>query len=140
MSIKKEFSKFFFKLIDTTAYTNFFPKIINRNSSTMNKNDYKISNEYDYVFIHIPKSGGMSLNAIISKINENSKIKIYRGSHNPVSILHSTSEKKYITVLRDPAERVYSYFNMSLNDKNQPYHYLAKKSIFHFLKDNQKLV
>ena len=61
MSIKKEFSKFFFKLIDTTAYTNFFPKIINRNSSTMNKNDYKISNEYDYVFIHIPKSGVSSM-------------------------------------------------------------------------------
>ena len=134
MSIKKEFSKFFFKLIDTTAYTNFFPKIINRNSSTMNKNDYKISNEYDYVFIHIPKTGGMTFNSIISKINENSKIKIYRGSHNPVSILHKTSEKKYITILRDPVDRVFSYFNMSLNDKNQPYHYLAKKSIFHFLK------
>ena len=31
-------------------------------------------------------------------------------------------------------ERVYSYYHVSLNDKKQPYHYLAKKNIFHFLK------
>ena len=134
MTIKKEFCKFFFKLIDTTAYTNFIPKIINRNSSTMNKNDYKVSNQYDYIFVHIPKTGGMTFNSIIAKINENSKVKIYRGSHNPISILHKTSEKKYITVLRNPVDRVFSYYNLSLNDKKQPYHYLAKKNIFHFLK------
>ena len=134
MTIKKEFSKFFFKLIDSTAYTNFIPKIINRNSSTMNKNDYKVSNQFDYIFVHIPKTGGMTFNSIISKINELSKVKIYRGSHNPISILHETSEKKYITILRNPVDRVFSYYILSLNDKKQPYHYLAKKNIFHFLK------
>ena len=134
MSIKKEFCKIFFKLIDTTAYTDFFPKIINRNSSTMNKNDYKVSDEYDYIFVHIHRTGGMTFNSVISKINENSKVKIYTGSHNPMSILHEVSEKKYITVLRNPVERVFSYYLVSLNDKKQPYHYLAKKNIFHFLK------
>ena len=132
MGIKKEFCKIFFRLIDATAYTNFLPKIINRNSSTMNKNDYKVSDEYDYIFVHIHRTGGMTFNSIISKINENSKIKIYRGSHNPMSILHEASEKKYITVLRDPVDRVFSYFMVSLYDKKQPYHYLAKKVFFIF--------
>ena len=135
MSIKKEFCKIFFKLIDTTAYTDFFPKIINRNSSTMNKNDYKVSDEYDYIFVHVHRTGGASFRSVITKINKemNGK-KIFPGNHNPMTILHPPLEKKYITVLRDPVERVYSYYNVSLSDKKQPYHYLAKKNIFHFLK------
>ena len=70
MGIKKEFCKIFFKLIDATAYTDFFPKIINRNSSTMNKNDYNVSDEYDYIFVHVHRTGGTSFRSLIEKINK----------------------------------------------------------------------
>lgn len=135
MSLYKEICKVFLKLIDQNTYSSFYPKMIGRNSSIMNKNNYKVSNDYQYIFVHIPKTGGMSLNCIITKINNQlTNNKIFPGGHNPISILHSPSEKKYISVIRDPIKRAYSFYQASLKDKKQPYNYLAKKGIFHFMR------
>ena len=35
----------------------------------MNKNNYKVSDEYAYIFIHVPKTAGMTVNSIIDEIN-----------------------------------------------------------------------
>ena len=134
MPLQKEICKIFIKLLDKNIYSTFFPKLINRNSIIMNKNNYRVSKDFAYIFVHIPKTGGMSINCIISKINNQLKdTKIYQGGHNLISILHSTSEKKYISVIRDPIERAYSFYQTSLKDKKQPYNYLAKKSLSHFI-------
>ena len=62
------------------------------------------------------------------------KLKFIEGHIIPYLYCTKHLKKKYITVLRNPVDRVFSYYHLSLNDKNQPYHYLATKSIFHFLK------
>ena len=134
MPIKKEICKFLSRIFDKNIYTTFLPKLINRNSSKMNKNNYKVPDECEFIFLHIPKTGGMTVNYIIDEINKkHENIKILRGGHNPMSIFYSTNEKKYFTIIRDPIERVFSFFKMSLKDKKQPYHYLAKKSLYHFV-------
>ena len=134
MSIGKELSKIILKLFDRNIYTSFFPKLINRNSSKMNKNNYKLSNDYSYIFVHIPKTGGMSLNSVVDEINQkNQSNKIFRGGHNPISLFHSMDDKKYFTVIRNPIVRAYSFYRMSLKDRKQPYNYLAKKSFYHFV-------
>ena len=134
MSIYKDVCKFFLKIIDQNIYSSFYPKLINRNSTKMNKNNYKVSNDYEFIFIHIPKTAGMTVNSIIDEINTKSNnSKIYRGGHNPKSLFHDTDEKKYFTVIREPVERIYSFYQMSLKDKKQPYNYLAKKSLYHFV-------
>ena len=134
MGIYKEVCKFFSKIIDRNIYSSFYPKLILRNSTKMNKNNYKVSDEYAYIFVHVPKTAGMTVNSIIDEINmklDNNKI--YRGGHNPKSLFHNTDEKKYFTVIREPVERIYSFYQMSLKDKKQPYNYLAKKSLYHFV-------
>ena len=134
MPIQKEISKFLLKILDKNIYTTFLPKLINRNSSKMNRNNYKVPDECKFIFLHVPKTGGMTVNYIIDEINKkNENIKILRGGHNPMSIFYSTSEKKYFTIIRDPIERIFSYYKMSFKDKKQPYHYLAKKSLYHFV-------
>jgi len=135
MGFYKEISKFFSKIIDQNIYTSFYPKLIGRNSSTMNKNDYKVPEDYEYIFIHVPKTAGTSFKSLIANINKELKDnKIFPGNHNPMSILYSPLEKKYISVIRNPIERSYSFYKMQLKDKKQPYHYLAKKSLSHFFK------
>ena len=138
MSIRKDLVKFLLKNIDSELYSDFSAKLINRNSSIMNKNDYKVPEEYDFIFIHVPKTGGMSINDAIDTINSNSKkCKIYRGGHNPISIFYPLEKKKYFTVIRNPVDRVYSFYKMHLKDSKQNYHYLAKKEIA--LKEYEKL-
>tara|TARA_B100001057_G_C22723389_1_gene900615 strand:+ start:451 stop:1167 length:717 start_codon:yes stop_codon:yes gene_type:complete len=135
MGFYKEISKFFSKIIDHNIHTSFYPKLIYRNSSAMNKNDYKVPEDYKYIFIHVPKTAGISFISIIAKINKELKDnKIFPGNHNPMSILYSPLEKKYISVIRNPIERGYSLYKMQLKDKKQPYHYLAKKGLPHFFK------
>ena len=134
MSIYKEVCKFFLKIIDQNIYSSFYPKLINRNSTKMNKNNYKVSNDCEFIFVHIPKTAGMSVNSIIDEINmKSNNNKIYKGGHNPKSLFHNTDEKKYFTVIREPVERIYSFYQMSLKDKKQPYNYLAKKDLYHFV-------
>ena len=45
MTIYKELCKFFLKIIDQNIYSSFYTKLINRNSTKMNKNNYKVSDE-----------------------------------------------------------------------------------------------
>ena len=72
MTIYKELCKFFLKIIDQNIYSSFYPKLVNRNSTKMNKNNYKVSDEYAYIFIHVPKTAGMTVNSIIDEINTKS--------------------------------------------------------------------
>ena len=136
MPIFRDLAKVISKLIDKNAYTTLYPKLMNRNyrSTSFLKNDYQVPEDNSYIFIHLPKTGGMTFQNIIKRINMEKKEKIYVGAHNPVSIFCSTEEKGYITIFRDPIERVYSFYKMNLADKKQIYHYLAKKSLSYFIK------
>ena len=48
------------------------------------------------------------------------------------SLASSVDDKKYFTVVRNPIDRAFSYYKMSLRGKKQPYNYLAEKSLYHF--------
>ena len=79
MSIYKELCKFFLKVIDQNIYSSFYPKLVNRNSTKMNKNNYKVSNDYEFIFVHIPKTGGMSVNSVIDGANGTATKKLNSG-------------------------------------------------------------
>lgn len=60
-------------------------------------------------FIHVPKSGGTTL----FKLFENNEIgQIHKAAHYPISILCPPSDFDYLTILRNPVDRVVSYYSM----------------------------
>ena len=84
------------------------------------------------VFIHLPKTGGST----VAHLLREKKIQcINLNSHNPVSLATSVTHQKYFTFLRDPIERVFSYYQMQLRDRSQPYHYLAKRGMVELLEN-----
>ena len=66
-----------------------------------------------------------------SELNAKVEIK-YKIGEEIITNIDILNEKKYFTVIRDPIDRVYSFFNMALNDKKQTYNYLAKKGLYDF--------
>jgi hypothetical protein len=76
-----------------------------------NQNDY-IFEKKDYCFIHVPRTGGWSFRNYFSKYKLPFYVNEKRGHHNPVSILCSPKYFKYVTIIREPVERVYSHYQM----------------------------
>ena len=82
------------------------------------------SNNYTFdkdklCFIHIPKSGGTTL----FKLFKNNEIgQIHKPAHYPISILCPPSDFNYLTILRNPIDRVVSYYNMVKREgRNYPH-------------------
>jgi hypothetical protein len=99
------------------------------------------------VFVHLPKTAGTTLHKIITHQYPKSRIRIHHDSDGPPSAelasrikardasivmghfsvgLHAfIPDLRYITCLRDPAQRVISHYNHALND---PGHYLHREA------------
>ena len=75
----------------------------------MHKNNYTI-NDSEYCFIHVPKSGGTTFSFYLKKYNIKTCTNI--NLHQPVNNLFSPNKFKYITILRNPIDRCYSYYQM----------------------------
>ena len=88
--------------------------------------------EGELVFVHLPKTGGTTVSYLLQ---ENNVKCANLNSHNPVSLATPITNPKYITFLRDPVERVFSYYQMQLRDRSQPYHFLAKRGLIQFLEN-----
>jgi len=136
MGIIRDIKKVVFKSIDRVCNTTFYPKLMINSSRSISfmRNNYKIPKDNLYIYIHVTRTGGMTFHNIAEKINMKKKEKIYISSHNPLSIYHSPKDTNYVTTLRDPIERAYSAYSMNLYNKKSSYHYLAKKSLKHFMK------
>ena len=70
MPIFRDLAKVISKLIDKNAYTTLYPKLMNRNyrSTSFLKNDYQVPEDNSYIFIHLPKTGGMTFQNVLKRI------------------------------------------------------------------------
>ena len=126
----KEIVREFLTKIDWLFWTNFYVTTINYRTGFHNPN-YRFSSD-QIAFIHIPKTGGTSLHTFLR--TDSQKRFVNLNMHRPVSKLCDPSKYSYITVMRDPVERVWSYYQMVLqNPPNSPYKRFADKSLDCFL-------
>ena len=81
-----------------------------------NQNDY-IFDKKEYCFIHVPRTGGWSFRNYFNRYNLPFYVNEKKGHHNPVSILCSPKNYKYVTIIRNPIDRVYSHYQMFIKAK-----------------------
>lgn len=78
------------------------------------QNKYKmINHKHKFVFIHIPKTGGTSIESVFI---DNANIEDVAGKHNMVSDISSEFLKKYFTFtfVRNPWDRMVSYYKFRI--------------------------
>ena len=130
--IDRKLFSLFLKKIDDMSLTNLDERrrnyIFNYNS-----NDYR-AEKNNIIFIHVPKTGGASIDEYLRAYESNYYIFLKKSNHNAVSLLCPPEEYKYITFLREPVTRVFSYYNMSLHNEYTPAHSLANKGVINLLK------
>ena len=118
--IGRIFDKLFFT--DFAKRASNFYHLYDQNDYTFDKNDY--------CFIHVPRTGGWSFR----NYYEEFKLPFYsntkNGHHNPVSLLCSPAEYKYVTIIRNPVERVRSHFQM-FQQANDP---SSSRGLINFLR------
>ena len=102
------------------------------NAKQHHVDDYKFEKD-KYAFVHIPKSGGTSASKVFEK-HVNKKI-VNLGCHRPVSKKCPPSEYSYVVILREPIERVYSYYKMATRNEKNPYNKYAKYGLKCLLKN-----
>jgi hypothetical protein len=116
--IYKKISPFFGKILDTLFLTNFTRRGLDYYHN-YNQNDY-IFNKDLFCLIHVPRTGGGTLWTYFGNNNNEKIYRFKKGAlHNPVSFLCDPKEYKYITVIRDPIDRIISHYNMLLIMKSK---------------------
>ncbi|MFY0591785.1 hypothetical protein [Roseivirga sp.] len=89
--------------------------------------------ENEINFLHLPKTGGTSLCKILERDPEQRFGKL--NIHRPVSINCPPAHFRYVTVMREPVARVWSYYQMVLrSEPGYPYQKWARKGLNVFLK------
>ena len=131
----KIFTKIFIKPIDRLFNKTFEEQILRNVLNTL-KLDYKILKDKIY-FIHVPKTGGTSINLELQKKYKNRLYRPYYPSywtaHYPLK-KNDFSNIKTITVIRDPIARVYSFYHDVLKNKKHHYYHLTVKGLDNFCK------
>ena len=94
-------------------------------------NQYKFSSDA-IAFVHIPKSGGTTLHHLLKQISSVAFVNL--GMHRPVSIRCPPGKHRYITFMRNPVDRVWSYYRMVLRGEGSLYEIFADHGIEHFLR------
>jgi len=119
------------KIIDSILWTDLHVKLHNYFVGFHSPN-YKFK-EGEIAFVHLPKTGGTSLHLLL-KADKLSRF-VNLDMHRPISQLCDPVKHNYITVMRDPMDRVWSYYQMVLkNPPGFPYKAFANKGLGFFLK------
>jgi len=116
--IYKKISPFFGKIVDTLFLTNFSYRGLDHYHN-YHDNDYKFGKDL-FCLVHVPRTGGGTLWNYFGNNNFKNIYRFEKGSlHNPVSFLCDPKEYNYITVMRDPIDRIISHHNMLLLMKSK---------------------
>ena len=110
----------------------FFTEFASRSSNyyhQYNQNDYSFDKN-DYCFIHVPRTGGWSFRNYFEEHNLPFYVNKMKGHHNPVSLLCPPKNYKYVTIIRDPIQRVRSHYQMFQQSNNQ----IASRGLINFLR------
>ena len=131
--LKKKFDRKIFsrvlKKIDRLSLTDLDERRRN-NIFRFHRNDYKFSKD-QFVFIHVPKTAGSSVTIYLDGKMGNKLYKWEKWSqHHPISLICPPIENyNYITFMRDPITRVFSYYNTSLLNSATVRHSIAKRGL-----------
>jgi hypothetical protein len=83
--------------------------------------------------MRIPKTGGTTLARVLASVAGDAVVNLK--THLPISLQCPPQSYRYITVLRDPCERVWSHYQMvKRRGTGDPYHIYADRGLEHFLK------
>lgn len=125
--ILKEAERLYCKFTDYFFLTENFHKYQIKHSNIYS-NNYNL-NDNQFSFVHPPKSAGSSINTFLYENNVN----IFYSAHNLVSINCEPTKFNYITVIRNPIDRIKSFYEMQLNNKKLAFHNQAKKGLNYFV-------
>lgn len=128
--LKNRSIKVLYKAIDQVMDTDKHLSFTYRQNGYHNPN-YHFQND-QINFIHLPKTGGTSICKMLE--NDPEKRFVHINIHKPVSKHCAPSAYKYVTVLRDPVARVWSYYQMVLRSQaGYPYQKWANQGLEIFL-------
>ena len=108
--VYKKIAPFIGKIFDKLFFTDFGKRASNF-YHLYDQNDYMFYKTM-YCFIHVPRTGGWSFRNYFTNFKLPFYVNKKEGHHNPVSLLCPPSDYKYVTIIRDPIERVRSHFQM----------------------------
>ncbi len=118
---------------DRKFYTDLGRRFRNRRLG-VHRNDYSFRPD-QLAFVHLPKTGGTSLNTILRDDADDRFTGVFR--HRPISRKCPPGSYNYFTVMRDPVERVWSFYQMSqrsLARGGGPYGHVAGRGLEFFLR------
>lgn len=120
------------KIIDVPLQTDLSIRVHNR-LINFHRNDYCLEDS-DICFVHIPKTAGTSIATTFDLLNkEGAAIGDSYKKHVPISNCCPVSKFKYVTSMRNPVDRVWSFYQMALRDKSNPYHRFTTRGIEYFI-------
>ena len=121
------------KFLDKLFFTDFSKRASNY-YHLYDQNDYSF-NKNEYCFIHVPRTGGWSFRNYYEEYKLPFFVNKKNGHHNPISLLCPPSEYKYVTIIRDPVDRVRSHYQMFLEAKNLS----ASRGLINFLRYSREV-
>jgi len=94
------------------------------------RNDYQVPPR-GRVFIHVPRTGGTSVGDYLTKVQAPRVINLH--AHQAVSLVCPPERHRYFTILRNPVERCWSFYRLTLHGKTgTPYRRAAERGLEHF--------
>tara|TARA_B100000886_G_scaffold329237_1_gene278407 strand:+ start:98 stop:796 length:699 start_codon:yes stop_codon:yes gene_type:complete len=127
--VKREFDRLIAKLSDKLFKTTKFD-LFQRKYSNIYDNKY-IFLENQFSFVHVPRTGGTTVHNFLLENCKN----FFGGVHSAVSLSCNPNKFKYVTIIRDPIDRVYSFYLIQKKFKKLPFHLHAKEGLDYFLKN-----
>ena len=105
----------------------------------LHSQNYKFINDKVY-YIHVPKCGGTTIHTILQKeyksslFNYDHPYNYNLNTHYPLKDNIDFTKGKFITTIRSPYNRVYSYYIDCLRNKKHSYHNVALRGLENFCK------